>query len=527
MAKVVFRDLPLGLPAQTSDVWGNLDKVATALSGNIEAEQLKNKKATFSVPCFFTRLAGSFIDPASQSDEHIFAFACPPLQENFDDVHFNEDETTPQVTLESVCISFDNVNARYPIVDSTGLSNSSLSWDAPMEVRIELGSGQVITRVTIPQVTLDQDNEDIVNRPNPTINAYVGATIPRYEWVYVAITSPNLAVTGGINSVLVHAILSADVVERDTATLIDTYVTGTGNIAQNAPAHDLARSNASVSLTTPADASLIMATGVSGVQTAIETLDTSFLDGLGGSLDRLGNRDPNGENCKDDSSYFITSVPLFRVEYYKGIDNNTNPMDAYEYVNADLPATTQSYLDKAIIPITVPGCIHHVFCVFGPVSAAAGYSMRATCGVGIGNSVRSKNILYQQVAYREQFDIKNLSGFRLRDYLETNLHSIPLVYQTGTKIGKGFVTQGRPFYYGREIVNAAGGGRNNAATSNPASAEAAPSTVGQEQVLEVRMTISVFRASTGAYVDPSTVTHQAGGSLGATVYIVGKHALVE
>ena len=522
MAKVVFRDLPLGLPAQTADVWDNLDKVATALSGNIVADQVKNPRATFSVPCFLTRITGT--------GEHIFAFACPPLQENFDNVHYNENETTPQITLESVCISFDNVNARYPIRENTGLSDSNLAWDAPFEVRVQLGTGQIITRVAILDTLLDQENEDIVNRPNPTIAAYVGAVIPRYDWVYVYITSPNPDDLGGINSVLVHAILSADIVERDTSALIDTYVTGTGNIAQNAPAHDLARSNASVSLTTPADASLIMATGASGVQTAIETLDASFLDGLGGPLDRLSKRDPNGENCKHDSSYFVTAVPLFRISHYLGLDNDDatsgKTIEGYEFVNPD--TSVQGYMDKAIIPITVPGSIHHVFIAAGPIDSPAGYELRASCGVAIGNSVRCLKTLYQQVAHRDQFTLLSATSLRLRDYLVAGLHSIPLVYQTGTKLGRGFpVTQGRPFFYGKEVVTAAGGGRNNAATLNPSTPETTPVTIGQEQVLEVRMTISLYNTSTSAYVDPTAIVHKAGGPLGATVYIVGKQALVE
>lgn len=515
MAKVVFRDLPLGVPAQTSDVWGNLDKVATALSGNIVADQMKSPRATFSVPCFFTRL--------TTSNQHKFAFACPPLQENFDSTHYNESETTPQVTLESVCISFDNVNARHPVLESTGLSSDTLTWDTDMEVLVQLGSGQIIARTTIPLSALDQENNDIVNRPNPTISAYVGATIPRYDWVYVYITSPNDDATGGVNSVLVHAVLSADVVERDTSAILDTYITGSGNIAQNAPAHNNARVSTSVSLTTPTDGTLIKATGTSGVQTSIETLDSVFLEGLGGPLDRWSKTDPNGEHCKHDSSYFVMAVPLFRNSEGAGFYTAAGSNSGYEIANSEIGGVS-CFMDKAIIPITAPGCIHHVFCATGPVSTAGNYTLKATCGVALGSSIRTDNILYQQVAYRQDFNLTQLQSFNLQGYMMAQ--GIPIVYQTGTKLGKGFYTQGRPFFFGREIGKDPHG-RNNCAAVSPASAEAAPKTLGMEQVLEVRMTINLYDNSAGSWVDIDTDTVNAGGALGSTVYIIGKQALVE
>jgi hypothetical protein len=181
-------------------------------------------------------------------------------------------------------------------------------------------------------------------------------------------------------------------------------------------------------------------------------------------------------------------------------------------------------VDKAIIPITAPGTIHHVFCVTGPLSTAGNYTLKATCGVALGSSIRTDHILYQQVAYKQNFNLVQAQSFRFADYMA--FQGIPLIYQTGTKIGKGFYTQGRPFFFGREIGKNPHG-RNNCANINPALAEAAPKTLGMEQVLEVRMTINLYNNATSAFVDMNTDTVSAGGALGSTVYIIGKQALVE
>lgn len=217
------------------------------------------------------------------------------------------------------------------------------------------------------------------------------------------------------------------------------------------------------------------------------------------------------------------AVPLFRNSEGAGFYTTATHWNGYMMPNMEI-GNTASFLDKAIIPITAAGTIHHVFCATGPVSTAGNYTLKASCGVALGSSIRTDNILYQQVAYRQDFNLTQLQSFNLQGYM--GLQGVPLVYQTGTKIGKGFYTQGRPFFFGREIGKNPHG-RNNCANVNPVIAEAAPGTLGMEQVLEIRMTISLYDNAAGAFVDINTDTVNAGGALGSTVYIIGKQALVE
>jgi hypothetical protein len=98
--------------------------------------------------------------------------------------------------------------------------------------------------------------------------------------------------------------------------------------------------------------------------------------------------------------------------------------------------------------------------------------------------------------------------------------------------GSGYVTQGRPFYFGPEVDYTGGVIRRNVADALvPSNSEGAPATNGLEQFLEVRCNINLYDKTAGAYTNVDSLAGQnpliIGNGSGVIVCIYGKMALVE
>lgn len=523
------KKLPLGVALEPSHVAGNLADVASMLSGNINADQRQQDQAPFSVSWFYAQTAGAVLGTSAAESLH---FTLPPLQDEWND-KLVSDENMKSITLDSVSLSFDMMNQGKMIGSSTGLpSTTDMS---SVNLRLYKLTNNPTTAVGVPETLLITEvvitGEEILagfNTRNPSIIRDLGVSIDRfsiYEWRIDSVSAP-------LFSVLIRASFSHPVVQRDTAAVLGAALNGGVPVdAQNAPATALYnKDNDAITVTSPAADTLIQAdVPVTGVQTQIEAIDTKFRNKLvGGRSDRyqsdLAFATDRKEQLVEDSGYFCMCVNLMKlgVPMINGTNANT-----YEVADA----TGTMLWDRALIPISYPGTIHHVLIEAAGINdymrlspgTVALSTRRFTVGVGLYKGVRVPNPTYQQVAYATE-TLDSLTG----NLLKNRLWSVPLVYSTagGAVAGKGFVTQGRPVYFGRELTYDGTVPRENIADTVASSlAEAPPQTVGMENFIEVRL--SYTRGAGHLTWHTGNVSDFAISNAGFNVYIIGKMGLKE
>lgn len=524
------KKLPLGVGIEPSHVAGNLSAVATQLSGNISSDQRQQPESPFSVSWFYSQTNGAAIGTSAGESLH---FTLPPLQDEWN-AKLVSDENTKSITLDSISFSFDLMNQSKMLGSSTGLptatdmngvslylyklTNDPGTADAPPE------------KLLMAEVVIT--GEEIVggfNTRNPTILRDLGISVDRfavYEWHIDSTSAP-------LFSVLIRANFSHPVVQRDTAAVLgDALNGGTPVDAQNAPATALySKDNDTVAITAPAADTLIQAdAAVTGVQTQIETLDTKFRNKLVGGRAGRYQADTSfatdrKEQILEDSSYFCWCVNLMKVGNDGIITGGNVSKWQVGYPNAG----GNTLWDRALIPISYPGTIHHVFVEAAGINdyirknpgTIALSSRVVEVGVGLYRGVRISSPTYQQVAHTS-VALDSSTG----NILKNRLWSVPLVYSAAGGVGgNGYVTQGRPVYFGRQLTYDGTVARANIAGSVGASLpEAAPATGGLENYIEVRLT---YTRGTGASWDTGVATDLILSNAGFNVYIIGKMGLKE
>tara|TARA_R100000805_G_C3624387_1_gene131494 strand:- start:1134 stop:2768 length:1635 start_codon:yes stop_codon:yes gene_type:complete len=539
MAKITDdKKLPLGVQLEVAHTQGNLAKVATALSGNIDVDQRQDKRARFSMTFSLNRATGTTAAPLT------WRFSLPPLQEYFpaivggsllstaDPFHgVSPDINTPTVLLEAIAFGFDTANTSKKIQYTGGTAGyaSANAHDNAAEIELSVltknnvqgrdNDKEVVASLSIETTELIQT----VNRSNPKMLRDLNIDINPYSIYQLQYTSAD---TAGDNALVLRLVFSHPIVERDTAL---SYASNA--YPQNSPgAAYINRNNDSITLAAPAAGATIRAEGTTGLQTHIETLDQKFQDQLhAGRFDRYThNSTPTNfaqpkEQLSQDSSYFCWNVNLLKTDAICTGANATY----WEENNA--PGGSPSaywFFDRAIIPITFPGTIHHVLVDVGfdPIRHIDATSLTAAqrnlqVGVGMGTGIRSQTKTYQQIAY-SAFNLGTGAG----SLLKGQLYPVPLVYKTGT-VGRGWPVQGRPVYFGKQVHFDATHDRQNAAYAvNTGSAEGAPKTAGLEQFIEVRLFYNIMDPSGSANITAATT--KAGdvfwNQAGVNVYIVGK-----
>ena len=564
MAKVNFNKLTLGHPLTREAVWGNLDQCASALSGNISADQRAENRSIFTfalqkVRCGTDALTEGLSPPEgftwapalpmNETGSKTLNFFLPPFQEFFDDSLVG-DINTPGIILESISLSFDGANQQYPIRLSTGMPDESLVFDQDFEVQIK--SGNSVGQVTIPKTTLNISNDEIINRPNPTVSANIGAVIDPYSKLELSVRVPISTQSDnyagipflqdfGIDNMLIRASFSAPIVQRDT--LAHTVY------PQNVPPlAGLGRSTSTCQLQTPVAGSVIKAgdresADVDGLQDALEQLDREVREKLKGGLTRSSELRLYSESLLEDQGYFCISVPLFNAAEVNMIDSlapnapllppHYRDLQGYLRPSTKGGVPVTALMDRAVIPIVAPGTIHHIgvfFDKFATTSSTDEYHM--DFGVALGCCPGSSSASYTQVSYVGSKNVTFSSATQNIQHFFS-----PLAYSTAAgapALGSGYVTQGRPFFFGQQVDQTGGVLRGDVASAFvSASAEGPPQTNGAEQFIEIRANIH-RKDTTGvpAYVDLqqtgiSTSTAQLAGWSGVVVCLYGKMALVE
>ena len=196
MAKVKFNKLTRGQPLTPAAIWDNLDQAAAALSGNVAKEQRQHGRSTFSVTIHQVRQSDAIWNNyvGAPGDDKLkrpdrFYFKLPPWQEYFNSNEISN-ETTPDIILESIAISFDNMNQEKPLVLDNGLPSTVAADKFNRSFEVQIEAGLSAGKSVIPVSTLVHKNEVIRNRPNPALSANIGAAIGAYDLLTVTVTSP-------------------------------------------------------------------------------------------------------------------------------------------------------------------------------------------------------------------------------------------------------------------------------------------------------------------------------------------------
>lgn len=555
MAKVNFKKLSLGHMLQPSMVWDNLNQCAAALSGSVSSDQREENRSVFTLTFYKVRVGRDEYtqDIANQwwdaEDTKRIKFSLPPLQEYFDE-SLVSDFNTPDIKLESISLSFDGGNQHHPIDLTTGIGDPSKTFDQDMLLKIT--AGNFVGQVGIPRSVLIIDNNDVINRPNPALSDNINAVIDPYSEIEFELTLPistqntyaqsKWTQLNGIDSLVVNARFSAPLVQRDRA--------GYTVIPQNAPLHDCARSSIMNTLVNavPGDAIEATTNSLKGVQEAFNQLDRQVRSGLRGGLTRWSEVRTNTESLIEDQGYFCITVPLFNVSQvsmthdFEGGKGSGATLNQVRYANLGgyvRPSNLRSVdclMDRAVVPIVAPGTIHHIGVFWDKTASyAADEEIRMDLGVALGCGARAQAATYTQIAQVAEQSIDRFSG--ATPGIERLF--VPVAYSSHASapaMGKGYVPQGRPFYFGPEIDTTGGTRRRNVADpANTANAEAAPNTNGTEQFFEIRCNLYRYNSTgAGGYVDFLNYTGSAAGDnlvignwTGIVVCLYGKMALVE
>ena len=594
MAKVERDNLPRGAELLTEHVFDPITGMAAALSGNVDAEQLQNTNSTFrlnlSVPYigaqfFWSNPGGWFYIP----------FCLPPLQENFTSTDSGSEYPVPVLT--EVGFSFDQRSEPALPADrfagkefdaqKTGPSNFYVSnihegkavYERAGNVDIKLaifektqhfyneqtiGSGTGATAVKAPgadsevfSVTLSAAEISAnASRNNPACYPDLSVPIKPKNTYMFAINADNL-VDPVDTSNLHTALVSVNVSLKFKMSLLqrDSTTAGAASHLQNVPTASYgARTNETISISTPAHSTVVKADASQGVSAELEKIDSRLRHKIYGGYQDFS-ATYVGQHIADDAGYEVIAVPMFNNTAF----GEVLALPTFERWAYDSPPTANA--DRAVIPITSPMTIHHVLLVQSFMTGTTGQHLapwyypkppiagkiQFECGVGIVEGGGSDNFDYTQVAHATVYpddassaglvdfmDMENLASvmkvLATPSYQpqrwEQAIFSIPLVKTA--RSGTGYTTQGMPFFVGEAATNGyATAARTNVGNPAAPGADIAPPTAGLEQALEVRLKFSTRVAAWNGSgwnggpvgVSPWDIFVGYGG---CWVYIIGK-----
>lgn len=338
-------------------------------------------------------------------------------------------------------------------------------------------------------------------------------------------------------------------------------------------------SDAAVTIITPTANTTIDADATDGVSHNLGVIDEAMEEKLRGGRDEFGEVGPY-EEMGIDAGYEVIAVPLFGNRRRGGVSAREVALEPY----VDHGDNDSFLADRRIIPIVHPMTVHHVVLAYnwqtwsnayksadgtaatgGATSLPQSANFLVEVGVGIATGMKGDHFDYDQIAYlsaqnpRGQngtaFDPWNVAGggtwpLRMLDIIKASnidsgqrssslikglvgytdevlfwdwdLLNVPLVGSGGA----GYFPQGFPVYVGRSWTPTAVDATSQYANDRQFLDGAAPNCEGQEQWLEVRMTIRndaglETTGDGGALNDDDFIS----GYGGHWVYIIGKKHL--
>ena len=588
MSSITRKKLARGTKLYPEQVAGPLSSAATALSGNITPDQMESPKTTFRVNLNVPYVDSSYWRLSTDDCCFSIPFVLPPFQQDIDITAgvvrttpstYKYSTSAPRFYLDEISFGFDQRDEACVIADRffdwtsadngdhDGMMNFAditkmnlrlaiyehkmCYWDkfedpANASKSKEENIGEELWGVEVPNIFYAGKNL----RQNPLLVNDVDIELSPHTTYVFAIYAPNLAGESGdrkehyaLSGIQISLKIRTDLVKRDTVS---------ADAVQNMPTkHNGAATNASVSITTPAAASVITADQAGGLSQNLSTIDNVFRDKLNAGYTADAETVPN-QNIQLDSGYEVIAVPMFQNKRYQTLLNNTLGGEAYFDTSI---ATNQLLADRRIIPIEYPFVLHHVILAYNWQKSFSQTTLTAVSqmipesptfkvdvGVAIGSGIESDSYTYQQVAQTSMVApdwIRTAGGSwftkcidRIRTQsLETRLNQAKST-TTGTPSwwdwelhqvslegtgGAGYFAQGKPIFIGK--------GWSPAWQRNGMTGGAASNTSGAEQFIEVRMRMTDTADNMTA--SPSTgSTTLFSGYQGHWVYLIGKKTLV-
>ena len=562
-------------------------------SCSLTRDNLAKKWAPFrvnlSVPYIegkFQETGDVFTGSGNISKPFSIPFTLPPLQDSFNVDTFEgrkyPDTTTappPVVVLDEVSISVDQraepsaLASQYlNAAQGNSLTNTGkldyTNWDK-MTMR-----ASVLTKNPVffgGQTPMSPNSiwtiEVAYNQwaaQGPFVIKDIAKVVDPWKTMVFALEFPDMAGADvAVCNVNISMKFRHELVERDT---------GGSTAVQNCPplVHTrqtrTLKSQDTISITTPASDSTIISEGAGGVSDNLGRVDEAAAAKFKGGVDKDGEAGPV-EEIETDSGYSVIAVPLFSNRRNGGI----SPYDVEKEPYVVAGNNSSALWDRRLIPITYPMAVHHVVLCYnwqGWISYPQQWGLgtnnqlqvpqtstfQVDVGVGIATGLKSDDFTYEQVAeltmtqpnlaagtwMNKQIDAVKSAQFSAygRTGIPYGYHgwdwdvlSVPIVGNQG----KGFYTQGEPYYIGKSrwpTAVTSAGATNRTDVLQGDGAARAPRTSGQEQWIEVRMKISdsgglfLTDAASGAFTGGAQSANTfISGYQGHWVYIIGKKFL--
>tara|TARA_R110000824_G_scaffold20676_2_gene77702 strand:+ start:736 stop:2646 length:1911 start_codon:yes stop_codon:yes gene_type:complete len=471
MSKVTRTKPERGVKLVTEHVHKPLAAIATKLNAaNIETDQLERQWAPFrlnySIP---------FFGPDRNAANLSIPFALPPLQDTMaftqkaqeyvdsrgvtqDSIQTSPDTSadTPQIFLDEVSFSMDLRDTTAAIASPSFGSNvgtptadaGKLYFAGLMDYDIRLS---IVEKDPVFFMPPNERNSDTYGptRPDPeiprrevwsthipsssfandvfTLNPYVvtdiNEQIDPWKTYVLSIHAPGVgferdSILAGDRRRKTTIMVSIEVSLKFRAKVLGAHMdAGVGTA--NAPIRSDARvtrtaAGVPVSITTPADNTVIEADTADGVNTSIATIDevmrAKLYTGANEHAEMGETIESISEEIEPTSAYEVITVPLFQNANFGGISIATAQHEPYSKEALGLPQTT--LIDRRIIPINYPFQIEHVLvalnfqgfssrtgsteAVYHPRFRDCGFQYRF--GVGVGTGLEGDGFSYSQVA---------------------------------------------------------------------------------------------------------------------------------
>ena len=409
-------------------------------------------------------------------------------------------------------------------------------------------------------------------RENPLLINNINQVINPYKTYAFVIHAPNLSKIADSQNVNWYTFISMTISLKFRTDLVnrEVYDAASGKTPQNFPTKDSYQTKRSrtaigqaISITTPAAGATITADDATGVNTNYELIDRVFREKMRGGYDTLGEV-AGRQELDQDASYEVIAVPLMGNQVCGGIiDYRAGDAPYCDHTAAPAAQVTAA---RRFIPIVRPMVIHHVILAWNwqkfrthisgggaqptlsPSRApTAPFASTFKCEVGVGvlSGLRGDIRTYQSIASHTMtgpygadgepsgaWSSNQIDRIRVGDasadprtvavgavpigHWDWELHYIPIRGAANPAGGGvGYYSTDKPFFTGKGWSPVAG--RSNVVNS---AGSVAPVTLGQEQVIEVRMRLT----------DPTLGLHGTRGYNltgygGHYIYLICKKAL--